>query len=257
MQPATAARRVPRPHRRRLDELAAPGSETPGERAQASHLEHAGSRRHPVAALREHPAVPVRPPQSTGPPSGRGPTPRRPSPDPPAPRDPYAASPGPSQPLRRPDPLWSEPGPQGPVARVRSPAGAPGAPPGALPLRRAAGIRPAAGVWTAARLRPAAGQPQPYGYGPPYARPRQTNTSAIVLLIVSGLSTLFGCLFAIPAVILGDHGAWSSRTTRPRSRPSSRAGAGSPTRSRSAVVIVGGIIGDRDLRQHLHSTTGF
>jgi hypothetical protein len=52
------------------------------------------------------------------------------------------------------------------------------------------------------------GQPQPYGqqggYAPsPYARPRQTNTSAIVLLVVSGLSTLVGCFFAIPALVLG------------------------------------------------------
>lgn len=48
-----------------------------------------------------------------------------------------------------------------------------------------------------------AGQ-QPYGYGQsPYAAPRKTNTSAIVLLIVSGLSTLFAfCITAIPALVL-------------------------------------------------------
>ena len=55
---------------------------------------------------------------------------------------------------------------------------------------------------------PGYGQQPPYGQGQgyapsPYARPRQTNTSAIVLLIISGLSTLIGCIFAIPAVILG------------------------------------------------------
>jgi hypothetical protein len=45
---------------------------------------------------------------------------------------------------------------------------------------------------------------QPYGYGQsPYAAPRKTNTSAIVLLIVSGLSTLFAfCITAIPALVL-------------------------------------------------------
>jgi hypothetical protein len=47
------------------------------------------------------------------------------------------------------------------------------------------------------------GQAQPYGYGQsPYAPARRTNGSAIALLIVSGVSTLFGCIFAIPAVIL-------------------------------------------------------
>jgi len=52
---------------------------------------------------------------------------------------------------------------------------------------------------------PAPGQPGP-GYAPsPYGRPQggTTNTSAIVLLVVSGLSTLIGCFFAIPALILG------------------------------------------------------
>jgi hypothetical protein len=47
------------------------------------------------------------------------------------------------------------------------------------------------------------GQAQPYGYGQsPYAPARKTNGSAIALLIVSGVSTLFGCILAIPAVIL-------------------------------------------------------
>jgi Na+/proline symporter len=43
------------------------------------------------------------------------------------------------------------------------------------------------------------------GYAPsPYAQPRgTTNTSAIALLVVSGLSTLVGCFFAIPALVLG------------------------------------------------------
>ena len=45
----------------------------------------------------------------------------------------------------------------------------------------------------------------PAGYGaPPYAAPQRTNTSALVLTIVSGVSILFcGGLLAIPAVVLG------------------------------------------------------
>lgn len=54
--------------------------------------------------------------------------------------------------------------------------------------------------------------PNPYAQGPyapppyagnPYGAVRQANTSAIVLVIVAGLSTLLSCLPAIPAVVFG------------------------------------------------------
>jgi hypothetical protein len=127
--------------------------------------------------------------------------PAEPGPAAPAGQSPYGQSPY-SQPPAQPQSPYAA-GQQG----VRAP-GAPGAPgvPG-YPYGQQPGYaqqQPGYGQQQPAYgQQPSYGQQPAYGYGQsPYARPKQTNSSAIVLLIVSGLSTLFGCLFAIPAVIL-------------------------------------------------------
>ena len=108
----------------------------------------------------------------------------------------------------------------------------------------------------ASRATASAGQPQPYGYGSPYARPRQTNTSAIVLLIVSGLSTLFGCLFAIPAVILAIMGLVKQDDSPTESARFTRWGWIAYAIA-VGLVIVGGIIAIAIFASTSSSTTGF
>jgi hypothetical protein len=125
-----------------------------------------------------------------GPSSGPAASAQGPYGQPPQQPSPYGQTPSPySQPPQQPSPYGQ---PQSPYAGGQQPARpAPGAGPG-YPY----GQQPAYG-------QQGYGQPQPYGYGQsPYAPARKTNGSAIALLIVSGVSTLFGCLFAIPAVIL-------------------------------------------------------
>jgi hypothetical protein len=140
--------------------------------------------------------LPPQPPMAAEQPGGQSPYGQPPSPSGPA-QNPYAAGAPGGYPASRPGPppAPGAPGtagagfPPGPPAYGQSGPGHPGygQPPGPQPY----------------------GQVSPYGgppgYGPsPYAAARgTTNTSAIALLVVSGLSTLVGCFFAIPALVLG------------------------------------------------------
>lgn len=124
-------------------------------------------------------------------------------------QSPYGQAPSPygTAAAQPPNPYGQTPGPYGqppsPYAGGQQgvrPPGAPGAPgaPGVPGSGYPYGGQPAYGQ------QPSYGPPAGQGYGQPspYARPQQTNASAIVLLIVSGLSTLSLCIFAIPALIL-------------------------------------------------------
>ena len=132
------------------DELAAPGSETPGERTedvtwstpapeQTQALSSEGTQQLRASRLQSGPASRRGPDAAAARPRARRPP----------------AEPVRRQPIRLlaaagPEPLRSDARPAGPVCRGparRAPTG--GAGPGALPLRRAAGIRPAAGLWPA------------------------------------------------------------------------------------------------------------
>jgi hypothetical protein len=142
-------------------------------------------------------AEPTEPPALQPPATGSGvPTPYGQAPSPP--QSPYGQAPNPYGQAQNP---YAAGAPGGyPTARPGPPP-APGAP-GTLGAGFPPGPPPAYG-------QPGYGQPAPYaqgsGYAPsPYARPgQQTNTSAIALTVVSGLSTLVGCIFAIPALVLG------------------------------------------------------
>jgi hypothetical protein len=135
------------------------------------------------------------PSPGAGGPGGYGPPPPPPQDQPTAPAYPPPApgSPAYGQGGQRPNP-YAPPNPYGqpsPYGQAQSPyAGGP--PPPAQPGQQ----RPQ-------------GQGQPYGYGQPgpyaqqqpYARPGKVNVSAVVLLIVSGLSVFASCLPAIAAVV--------------------------------------------------------
>jgi hypothetical protein len=158
----------------------APGWDERGEPTQAV----------PAEGTQQLPSEPPAPAQPAGEEPLQAPNPYEQA------RNPYAAgAPGYGYPTSQPGP------PPAPGAPGTVGAGFPPGPPPAY------GQQPTGGQ--------PYGQVQPYGQQPygqqgqpgyapsPYARPRQTNTSAIVLLVVSGLSTLVGCFFAIPALILG------------------------------------------------------
>lgn len=238
------------------DELAAPGSETPGERTEDVTWSTPGPEQTQALSAEGTQQLPSEP----GPPPGAAQTPP-PGPGPGGPpQNPYAASPyGSSQPPA-PSPYGQTPGPQGPYA-AGQPGGRPQGAPGQAPYPY--GGQPAygqqqgygqPGYGQQGYGQP--GQPQPYGYGSPYARPRQTNTSAIVLLIVSGLSTLFGCLLAIPAVILAIMGLVKQDDSPTESARFTRWGWIAYAIA-VGLVIVGGIIAIAIFASTSSSTTGF
>jgi hypothetical protein len=146
--------------------------------------------------------LPPQPPTASEQPSGQSPYGQPPNPYEQA-QNPYAAGAPGGYPTSRPGP------PPVPGAPGTAGAGFPSGPPpayGQSGYGQPAGAQPGYG-------QPSGGQPygqvSPYGgqpgYAPsPYAKPRgTTNTSAIALLVVSGISTLVGCFFAIPALVLG------------------------------------------------------
>jgi hypothetical protein len=161
----------------------------------------------PAESTQQLPTAEPPPGQPTEPPAAPGvPTPYGQVPSPP--QGPYGQAPNPYGQA------------QNPYA-AGAPGGYPAARPGPPPVPGAPGTMgagfppgPPAQYGQPAYGQPASGQPGygppgPYSQGPgyapsPYARPGgQTNTSAIALTVVSGLSTLVGCIFAIPALILG------------------------------------------------------
>lgn len=155
-----------------------------------------------LPATEPPPAQPTEPPaaESPGlqPPTGPGvPTPYGQAPHPP--QGPYGQAPNPYGQAQNP---YAAGAPGGYPTSRPGPPPVPGAPGTA-----GAGFPPGP---PQAYGQPGYGPPAPYGQGPgyapsPYSRPghQQTNTSAIALTVVSGLSTLVGCIFAIPALILG------------------------------------------------------
>lgn len=166
--------------------------ETPEYRDPTAPVWHEGERSDQTEALQPPSATqPLEPepgPAGQGAPEAQGPYGQPPNPYGQA-QNPYAAGAPGGYPTR--------PGPP-PVPGAPGTMGA-GFPPGPPAQYGQPGYgQPAYGP-------PAPGQPG-QGYAPsPYGRPQQgtTNTSAIALLVVSGLSTLVGCFFAIPALILG------------------------------------------------------
>lgn len=244
------------------DELAAPGSETPGERTEDVTWSTPGPEQTQALSSEGTQQLPSEPPAVPGPPLGAAQTPPPPGPGPAGPpQNPYAASPyGSSQP-QPPSPYGQTPGQQGPYAAGQTGGRHQGAP-GQAPYPY--GGQPAYGQQQGYG-QPGYGQqghgqpgqqPQPYGYGSPYARPRQTNTSAIVLLIVSGLSTLFGCLLAIPAVILAIMGLVKQDDSPTESARFTRWGWIAYAIA-VGLVIVGGIIAIAIFASTSSSTTGF
>jgi hypothetical protein len=230
------------------DELAAPGSETPGERTEDVTWSTPGPEQTQALSSEGTQQLPSEPPAVPGPPPGAAqPPPPGPGPAGP-PQNPYAASPyGSSQPPA-PSP-YGQPGGR--------PQGAPGQAPYPYGGQPAYGQQQGygqPGYGQQGYGQP--GQPQPYGYGSPYARPRQTNTSAIVLLIVSGLSTLFGCLLAIPAVILAIMGLVKQDDSPTESARFTRWGWIAYAIA-VGLVIVGGIIAIAIFASTSSSTTGF
>lgn len=136
--------------------------------------------------------LPPQPPTASDQPGGQSPYEQPPTPYGQA-QNPYAAGAPGGYPTSRPGP---PPAPGAPGT-----AGA-GFPPGPPPAYGRPGYGQPGGPQPYGQVAPYGGQP---GYAPsPYAQPRgTTNTSAIALLVVSGLSTLVGCFFAIPALVLG------------------------------------------------------
>lgn len=105
---------------------------------------------------------------------------------------------------------------------------------------------------------PAPGQPGP-GYPPsPYGRPQggTTNTSAIVLLVVSGLSTLIGCFLAIPALILGIMAVVKQGESPADSAKFTRWGW-IAWGVAAALAVVGIIIGIAIFASNVDTTTGY
>jgi hypothetical protein len=143
---------------------------------------------------------------------------------PPSWADPQATPPG------QPSP-YGPPAGQGPAAATPSgdPATAPGYPP-AAPYGAAPGYPPAdpygapAGYGQPAGYPPAPGYGAPPGYG--YPPPAPTPTSAIVLVVLSGLATAtcWGALAGLPGLILGIIALTGNSTDPERSRRMTRIG---------------------------------
>ena len=241
------------------DELAAPGSETPDERTEDVTWSTPGPEQTQALSSEGTQQLPSEPPAAPGPPPGAAQIPPPPGPGPAGPpQNPYAASPYGSAQPPAPSPYGQTPGQQGPYA-AGQPGGRPQGAPGQAPYPY--GGQPAygqqQGYGQPGYGQQGYGQPgQPQGYGSPYARPRQTNTSAIVLLIVSGLSTLFGCLLAIPAVILAIMGLVKQDDSPTESARFTRWGWIAYAIA-VGLVIVGGIIAIAIFASTSSSTTGF
>jgi hypothetical protein len=184
-----------------------PGEERPEDAEGARDVTWSGdeTRAVPAESTQQLPAGEPAPGQPTEPPAG---SPGLQPPAGPGVPTPYGQAPPPPQ-----GPYGQAPSPYGEAQNpyaAGAPGGYPTARPGPPPVPGAPGTLgagfppgPPPGYG-----QPGYGPPAPYGQGPgyapsPYARPQQTNTSAIALTVVSGLSTLVGCFFAIPALVLG------------------------------------------------------
>ena len=89
--------------------------------------------------------------------------------------------------------------------------------------------QPPAASWTPSQPDPY-GQPQPgqqypaYGQSPYASGPALSNTSAIILTIVSGLTTVTTCVIGIPSLIFGIMALTSNSTDPVGSRKKSKTG---------------------------------